>query len=166
MAGHIYLVTNNLNGKQYVGQTIVAKNKVGHGHLVTAAYKKHGKSSFSYEIICNGIENRNTLNFIEKFWIKVMDCRYPNGYNIEHGGSTTHKFGKETSKKLSKSKLGRVLPDAVKAKISASHKGLKHTDESKAKISLARKKQVFSEETKQKLSEAAKRQWAKQRGEI
>ena len=45
MAGTIYLVTNNLNGKQYVGQTTVASEKRGHGTLVTAAYRKYGKEN-------------------------------------------------------------------------------------------------------------------------
>lgn len=37
MAGTIYLVTNKLNGKQYVGQTVVAGNDIGHGTIMRKA---------------------------------------------------------------------------------------------------------------------------------
>jgi len=186
MAGTIYLVTNTLNGKQYVGQTIVAGNTVGHGKLITKAYNKYGKDSFTYEPICNGIENRNTLNFMEKFWIKVMDCRIPNGYNIEHGGSKVEKIADETRAILSaKSKgnqrrLGIKHSDTTKALMSAQRKNMSSdtrtrlsnaltgrvlSAESIEKIRIGNQGKIVSMETKQKLSEAAKRQWAKQKGQ-
>ena len=87
MQSHIYLVTNIINGKQYVGQSTVNRNKVGHGKAITEAYKKYGKENFIYEKICSEINNRNTLNYIEKFWIKAFNTIAPNGYNIEAGGS-------------------------------------------------------------------------------
>ena len=120
MAGHVYLVDNKLNGKQYVGQTTVGDRR-GHGKLIMKAYTKYGKENFTYDVICSGIENQKTLNFIEQFWIKVMDCRVPNGYNIEHGGTT---FGK--------------MSDETKAKIGAAHKGKTISAESKEKMRLAK----------------------------
>ena len=107
MAGTIYLVTNNVNGKQYVGQTIVAGNKVGHGTLMTRAYRKHGKENFTYERICSDIDNKAFLNFAERFWIKVMGSRTPVGYNIEHGGSDKDKVSDETREKLRISNTGQ-----------------------------------------------------------
>ena len=163
MAGTIYLVTNTLNGKQYVGQTIVANNRVGHGSLMTKAYRKHGKVAFTYEKICGDILSRNTLNFMEKFWISVMDSRIPNGYNIEFGGFSSEKTAEETRKKLSKSLTGRVLPAESIEKIRIGNQGKIVSEATKAKIRTARKLQVFSAETKQKLSEAAKKQWARQK---
>lgn len=179
MAGTLYLVTNTLNGKQYVGQTIVAGNRVGHGKLITKAYNKYGKDSFTYEPICNGIENRNTLNFMEKFWIKVMDCRIPNGYNIEHGGSKVEKIADETRAILSaKSKgnqrrLGTKQSEATRALMSAqrknpsaeyrrrlseAQKGRVVTAETRAKISAAQKGRVIPDEVKMKIKEARKHQ--------
>ena len=179
MAGTIYLVTNTLNGKQYVGQTIVAGNRVGHGKLMTRAYQKHGKDSFTYEPICNSIENRNTLNFMEKFWIKVMDCRIPNGYNIEHGGSKVEKIADETRAILSaKSKgnqrrLGTKQSEATKALMSAqrrnpsaeyrrrlseAQKGRTFSAETIEKIRIGNQGKIVSEETKAKIREARKLQ--------
>lgn len=179
MAGTLYLVTNILNGKQYVGQTIVAGNRVGHGKLITKAYNKYGKDSFTYEPVCTGIENRNTLNFMEKFWISVMDSRIPNGYNIEHGGSKVEKIADETRAILSaKSKgnqrrLGTKQSEATKALMSAqrrnpsaeyrrrlseAQKGRVVTAETRAKIRIGNQGKIVSEETKAKIRTARKLQ--------
>jgi NUMOD3 motif len=165
MAGTIYLVTNNLNGKQYVGQTTTSDGR-GHGQLVTAAYKKYGKEHFSYDIICDRIDNRPTLNFVEKFWIKVMNCRIPNGYNIDHGGSSKDKVSDETRKKLSKSLTGYKHTDEAKANMSAAQlrrpkeiykvvsqklKGRKRPAHIGEAVKLAHIGKIVSEETKAKI---------------
>lgn len=147
--GHIYLVTNTINGKQYVGQTIKVNNTIGHGMAITDAYKKHGKRYFTYERICSGINDRNTLNYIERFWIKAFNSIAPNGYNIEDGGSghSDHNKGRSPWNK------GLKTPDHVKVKLSLAKKGLpgsrkgkKHTQESIIKISLAKKGCKLSDE--------------------
>jgi group I intron endonuclease len=161
MNAHIYLVTNALNGKQYVGQTTVAKNKIGHGYAMTDAYKKHGKDVFTYEKICGDIHNRQTLNFIERFWIKVMDCRAPNGYNIEEGGSTKGEVAESTRKKLSASNKGKVISAETRKKISQATVGAKnhfygkkHNQEAREKISAAGigRVVVITDEQKKKIS--------------
>lgn len=124
MNSHVYLVTNALNGKQYVGQTTVETSRVGHGIAIKNAYKKHGKSNFSYEIICNGIDNKNTLNYLERFWISVFNSKSPNGYNIDLGGSKAGKVSEETKKKLSAIRKGDKNPFF----------GKKHTEATKAKF--------------------------------
>jgi len=166
---HIYSVTNALNDKQYVGQTSIDTNKYGHGSTMTKAYKKYGRSNFVYERICSGINNRNTLNFIEKFWIKVMDSKAPNGYNIENGGSGSPNHKKnhipwnkglvgimpsvwnkglktpeEVKRKQSIAKLGKPSP----------RKGAKHTPETIEKIRAIKLNSKMSESTKKILSKA------------
>jgi len=173
MTGTIYLVTNNLNGKQYVGQTTVVSEKRGHGTLVTAAYRKYGKENFSYEPICSNIHSRPTLNFIEKFWIKVMDSRVPNGYNIEHGGSTKDKVAPETIAKMKVAQLGwKRSPEAVAKVVKAlknrspevwkkmgeSLKGRPVSEETRKKISEAQIGKFVSEETKAKIRLARSKQ--------
>ena len=64
MNAHIYLVTNLINGKLYVGQTTEEKCKRGHGVILKEAYKKYGTKSFNYEQICSGIDNKKTLDVI------------------------------------------------------------------------------------------------------
>ena len=164
MQSHIYLVTNIINGKQYVGQSTVNRNKVGHGKAITEAYKKYGKENFIYEKICSEINNRNTLNYIEKFWIKVFNTIAPNGYNIEAGGSDKGIVAESTKQKLRELNVGKVISKEIRDKISNSLKGKnnpfygkKHSKETLLKISLsssARKgKYKTSNKTKQILSE-------------
>lgn len=165
MNAHIYLVTNTITGKQYVGQTTIERNKVGHGYAMTDAYNAYGKDAFTYEKISTGINNRNTLNYIEKFFIKAFNTISPNGYNIEAGGSDKGFVPKSTRQKLRKHNLGKVMPQEIRQKISNSLKGAKnpfygktHSPEVIAKIIAANvgKVVVITEEQKQKISQANK----------
>ena len=161
MNAHIYIVTNEVNQKQYVGQTTVARNKVGHGMAMTEAYAVYGKKNFSYNRICSDISNRNTLNCLEKFWIAVCGTVAPNGYNIELGGSDKGEVSQSTRQKMSALFKGRPMKEETKKKISASMQGSDnhfygktHTQEALEKIgkaSIGREK-TLSEETKQYLS--------------
>lgn len=164
MFAHVYLVTNQKNGKNYVGQTIRAENKLGHGRMLLSAYKFHGKDNFSYDKICDGIKNRATLNFIERFWIKVFNSIAPNGYNIELGGSEGHKWTEERRRKHSLSLTGvrRNRPLGSKSGM----KGKAYPEEGKRKLSEALKGRVgpnlgckASEETKAKMSASQKAYW-------
>jgi group I intron endonuclease len=156
MAGTIYLVTNTLNGKQYVGQTIVANNRVGHGSLVTKAYRKHGKRNFTYELLCGEIANRPTLNFMERFWISVMNSQVPNGYNIENGGSSKGKTAESTKEKLRQIATGFKHTEETKRKIAIA--SANRSAETKAKLSLAKTGRIFTDEVKAKIAESNKGQ--------
>jgi group I intron endonuclease len=167
--GRIYLVTNKLNGKQYVGQTVTKHSRHGHGHAIRDAYKKYGHTMFLYEHLTEGDLSQEQLDCLEKFWIEVFDCLVPNGYNLESGG----RWGKYASCSPS---LGKKASNETRAKMSESQKkhwasvevhpraGSKHTDEWKKEASERMKKQVQSEQTKQKRSESIKA-WHKQRKE-
>ena len=84
----IYKITNNINGKIYIGQAKDSKKRFS-SHckqsdcLIDLAIKKYGKENFSMEIIESQIENYNER---EKFWIKQLKSKVPNGYNISDGG--------------------------------------------------------------------------------
>jgi len=173
MAGTIYLVTNNLNGKQYVGQTIVAGNKVGHGTLMTRAYRKHGKENFTYEAICSDIDNKAFLNFAERFWITVMGSRIPDGYNIEFGGSKRGDLAPETIAKMKVAQLGWKRSPEANAKVSQALskrspelrkqigdklRGKKRPPEVVEKIKVAQIGKFVSEETKAKIRLARSKQ--------
>jgi len=163
MNAHIYFVTNKLNGKQYVGQTTVGRNKVGHGMAMTKAYELYGKENFLYEQICNNINNRNTLNCLEKFWISVFGTIAPNGYNIESGGSDKGEVAASTRQKMSVLLKGRPMKQETKEKIRLAMLGAKnpfygktHTPEVVKKIIAANvgKTTVITEEQKKKIGAA------------
>jgi len=157
---HVYLVTNSVNGKQYVGQTINPSNKLGHGKVLLKAYKLHGKDKFSYEPICSGINNRATLNAIERFWINVMGTLVPNGYNIELGGSEGSTWTEERRRKHSLAQTGAKRNRPLGSK--SGMKGKVYPEEGKRKLSEAMKGNKFSlgvfssEETKAKMSASQK----------
>jgi group I intron endonuclease len=145
----IYKITNKVNGKIYVGQTIRSPKRRFEEHFYKShgenyplynAMKKYGKDSFSMEIIaqCSTIED---LNKLEEYHINLNNCLAPNGYNL-HTGGNNHRCSEETKKKISVNQLGRKVSDETKAKISAAQAngknpflGKKHTDEAKRKMS-------------------------------
>lgn len=157
MAGTIYLVTNNLNGKQYVGQTVMVDNCAGHGKMIRQAYKKYGKQNFDYQAVRSYIPDANTMNYLERFWIQTIGCRIPNGYNIEHGGRRGGKIADETRAVLSaKSKgnqyrLGTKQSPETRALMSSMRQN--PSPELRQKWSESRKWRVVTEETRLKIAE-------------
>jgi group I intron endonuclease len=85
---YIYLTTNMITGKRYVGQH-AANDKIndyfGSGLLLNKAIKKYGKSNFTKEIIENCVSEQQ-LNKREEYWIKEKNTINPNGYNISGSG--------------------------------------------------------------------------------
>lgn len=92
----IYKITNKLNGKCYIGQSVDIYNR-WHEHkyadckdsVIHRAIKKYGKDNFSFEILEK--IPREELNEREIYWIKYYDS-YNNGYNLTLGGDTGIKY--------------------------------------------------------------------------
>lgn len=171
MPARIYLVTNNINGKQYVGQTITQHSRHGHGHALRDAYKKHGFKNFTYDVVVSGIDKDSLfLDYAEKFWIEVIGSLAPNGYNLEAGGKRgkivyhAPQLGKshseETRKKMSESQKKHWSSYDVHP-----NKGRTASEETKAKMRASRAKRVYTEEDKLKISLAVK-EWHKKRKEM
>ena len=95
MRGFIYKITNTINGKSYIGQTIQNVKERFYQHCATKcskavsnmaihrAIKKYGKSNFIVEVI-EEVESVY-LNDRERYWIKYYNS-YNNGYNSTKGG--------------------------------------------------------------------------------
>ena len=166
MQAQIYLVSNKLNGKQYVGQTINPHLPIGHGRILKSAYKLHGKDNFTYEPICKGIASRASLNAIERFWISVVGTVVPNGYNIDLGGSEGSTWTDERRQAVSIARTGKKLNRPLGSK--SGMKGKAYPEEGKRKLSEALKGRVSpnigrkaSEETKAKMTASQKAHWEK-----
>lgn len=98
----IYKITNNINGKCYIGQSINPYHRF-QAHYSRAindcnnsplhsAIKKYGKQNFSLDIIVWTEDYNNR----EKELIKKYNSLVPNGYNICGGGEEPpHKYGEE-----------------------------------------------------------------------
>lgn len=85
----IYLTTNLINGKKYIGQHYgeITDDYLGSGTLITKSIQKYGKENFSREIlkICS---NREETDIYEKYFIEQMNAvEDENFYNLQEGGS-------------------------------------------------------------------------------
>ncbi|MDR1159845.1 MAG: hypothetical protein LBK69_04385 [Syntrophomonadaceae bacterium] len=174
--GYIYITTNKINGKRYIGQH---KSKdwdsdyVGSGKLLHYAIKKYGIEKF----ICLPLAwawNKAELNQLEIEYI----AHYRPEYNISTGG-TGGNLGEKVSEILSEkckgekngmygkkhtneTKLKMIearnnISEETRKKIGEGNKGKKHSEETKKKLSEINKGKSLSEETRRKMSESASR---------
>ena len=87
--GYIYKITNNINGKIYVGQhksSTVDKKYWGSGKLIKYAILKEGIQNFTREILewCN---DKQHLDEREIYWISELNSENRQiGYNLTYGG--------------------------------------------------------------------------------
>jgi len=152
VSGIIYIATNKINGKRYVGQTInLGKRLNGHKNSkynvpFAKAVKKYGIDGFEFITIRYKYD---FLNFWESHWIEALGTLHPYGYNLMTGGAAP-RHSEETKKKISEGKIGPLNYNY----------GKHFTEEHKRKISEANKAREprkgwnHSEETKRKRSEA------------
>ena len=132
--GYIYLITNTVNCKKYVGQTLEKDiNKRWNNHksskrgcpLLKRAFEKYGKDKFKFQIICICFDE--DCNFYEPEYIKKFNSLSPNGYNLMTGGGNS-KHLPETIEKITeanKKRIHKPLSEELKKKISESKKGNK-----------------------------------------
>ena len=85
---YVYLTTNLVNNKQYIGQHYgeLDDSYIGSGNTLKKAIEKYGKNNFKKEIleICNSYEE---MNIAERKWINFYNAvESDNFYNIAQGG--------------------------------------------------------------------------------
>ncbi len=146
MFGFIYITTNLITNKKYLGQCRYGKKNsntyLGSGKTLKLAIKKYGKSNFKREIIFEA-STRKELTEAEILYIKQYDCvKSPDWYNIAEGGYTTRgftgKIHKKSSNELrSKALIGRPRPQSVKDALSKAHLGKIVSQETRLKHSLS-----------------------------
>jgi group I intron endonuclease len=154
----IYLTTNLINNKKYIGKDINNNPKyLGSGSVLKKAIKKYGKENFKKEILeyCNSKEE---LCQREEYWLNFhnaeTDPLYYNKTNKAFGNSGQTKEGKD---KISKSRKGWTPSDKTKKLMSKNRKGHEmYNDEWRLKIKEALTGIKRSDETKQKQSKALK----------
>ena len=172
--GYIYKITNTVNGKAYIGQTIQKlENRIKH-HLngnsgsviLKRAIDKYGCNAFTIEVLHEVLDF--ALDDLEKEEIKRCNTLSPDGYNLESGGNTHKKPSLETRKKMSEAKKGQKPSLETRKKMSKARKGntnakgntsmlgKKHSAEARRKMSEAQRKRFSKPEERQKLSEAHK----------
>ena len=89
----IYLITNMITGKQYVGQTTRTLEQRWIEHCSKSsgcvylhnAIEKYGRQNFKVEQIDIALDQAE-LDYKEMQYIKLYDTLAPNGYNLDLGG--------------------------------------------------------------------------------
>lgn len=143
----IYKITNVINGKVYIGQTINSLEKRWKRHTwksslkresmaISMAILKYGKENFIIEEIYKAISIHD-LNDKEAFYIEEYNSISPNGYNLLSGGNNSY-MSEETKTKISKShkkrwESGFRISEETRNKLSESHKGWVPSEETRQK---------------------------------
>lgn len=169
--GGIYIITNNTNGKRYIGQTInfterfrchiqkLRTNKHPNSYLQNS-WNKYGESSFKFDILLRCPDSE--LSEMEIVLIKenrTLDRSF--GYNLREGG-TGGRLSEETKEKLRLINLGKKHSEEQKQKITTSllkhfesreghMRGKRHSDATKSKMSRAHCGFKHSEASKEKI---------------
>ena len=129
--GYIYCVTNKVNGKKYVGQTLKSVKVRWRGHCKAAragsmcalhcAIRKYGEDNFVIEILHRCTEP--LLNAVERYFVALLNTVSPGGYNLTFGGDGV-RASKRTRKRMSDSiKAAYVKDPTLRERAGGSTKG-------------------------------------------
>jgi group I intron endonuclease len=138
MNSGIYIITNKLNGKQYVGQSkrmtkrfwrhkdAAKTQNPREAFYLHKAIAKHGVENFAFQILlyADGIEY---LNLMEQRIIAGYNTMSPFGYNLDSGGGVCKQLSETTKQKIATKLKGRPCPT----------RGRPMSAETREKISLA-----------------------------
>lgn len=118
MFGYIYMTTNLINGKKYIGQKKSSKflheKYLGSGKILKQAIEFYGKENFKVELLCE-CESKEELDEMEIYYIKFYHAQTSRKYyNICKGGDAGpggpmfkgHKHSEETREKMSRDRSG------------------------------------------------------------
>ena len=162
----VYLITNNLNGMSYAGQSkncwyrwTIHKAQSRNRAPIDIAINEFGAENFTFKIEKECLPEE--LDFYEREAIKKYNTLWPNGYNRYTGGRGDFGICEEARKKMSISQKNKPpITEETRKKMSISQKNKPPmSNEAKRKISesmTGKKKPPISEETRIKMSESAK----------
>jgi group I intron endonuclease len=130
----VYKITNILNGKSYIGQTVQKLDRRLNQHkckkyadsgksLISQAIQKYGFNNFTVETLsyCSSYEmmDKHEIKAIQYF-----NTVSPNGYNLTHGGQSQGKKCEEIVQRIASKNRGKTRSLEVRKNVSEAHKGL------------------------------------------
>jgi group I intron endonuclease len=161
--GYVYLVTNQINSKQYIGKTLRTLAARKEGHEASAyrksklvfhqALRKYSCSSFQWRIIYSSDVNEK-LMIAERVYIRLYKTKVPYGYNLTDGGEGNSGWVPSRSTR-------RKIGNALRGKV-----GHPSTPEINAKISRTQLGKVVPARVRKKMSESAKRRASTPKGKL
>lgn len=138
----VYVITNRVNGKQYVGQTIHSPEARFRRHCwpstrtrmpITEAIRKYGRECFTLEVLAT-CSSQEELNRQEAYFAATLNTYSPNGYNLRAGNG----FGaasEEFKERVRRGKLGIRPTEETRKRLSEAHLGQRWTEERRAQYS-------------------------------
>jgi len=139
MYGVIYKITNTINGKFYIGQTIMklsarwSKHKQdarkGAGWVMAAAIRKYGADAFTLEVL-EEHESKEALNEAE---IRCIADLKPQ-YNACAGGGGLGSPSQEVREKIAQKQRGKKISEQTRQNMSKAQKGHPVSADTVAKI--------------------------------
>jgi len=161
----VYIITNILTGKQYVGESLNVWHRMyihrnnERKQVISKAIRKYGIDNFKIYVEYFPYSTKGDLLLVEETLISKMECISPNGYNIckmgkeypSRKGIPRPPRSKEWCENISKGLKGGKLSETTKQKMSLSRTGKKLSKETKDKISLKHRGKKLSVETVDKM---------------
>lgn len=114
----IYLISNSINNKKYIG---ITKRKLhtrfsahcsnGSSSIISKAIRKYGRENFKIEVLFQTFSLKD-MELMENEFIKLYDSLTPHGYNNKSGGryGTPTKLGKRSMSKSHKKFWKKMTP--------------------------------------------------------
>ena len=146
MTNSIYLITNTINSKFYIGKTIhsveqrwkrhVGVARRGSPHYFHNAIRKYGADAFVVRVL-ETVDDPGVLNDREIHWIATLEP----DYNLTTGGEGVpgFKFSAASRQKMSDAHKGHKHSAEHRQKIRDANTGLKRSDEARQNMSVAQK---------------------------
>lgn len=147
----VYLITNRINGKQYVGVTCrgyqvrfaehIHDAMSGSTCILHNAIRKYGPSNFDIMLLESDISDSD-IDSKEQYYIKLYNTFYASGigYNMTEGGGgmVGYKHTAASKKAISESLTGHVFPESRNKKIQHAMTGREYKPEWREALSRSR----------------------------
>lgn len=166
----VYMLTNRLNGKRYIGVTTHTLKKrlwehyreadKGNKFPLYRAMRKYGTDNFDITLLYEAVDHREMMA-VERGLIAAYGTYRFGGYNATLGGQGSRglKFSPEVLRLISEKSRGRKFSDKARKNMSDAQKRARaeRPEEYFSKDSAKMKGKTRSEEDKEKKAEAARR---------
>lgn len=163
MATIIYLVTNRVTGKMYIGLTCQPIQRRWRAHVqlarkglktaLSAAILKYGAEAFSIIQVATCL-SRDVAGKVEADLIRQHGTKAPRGYNLTDGGEGVAGLPREIIERTAAKNRGRKHSDESRALIALAGTGRLKSAQARLAISASRSGKPLSSEHRAKLSAA------------
>jgi group I intron endonuclease len=167
---YVYLISNNVNGKCYVGKSNNPTSR-WRDHkfdaararprtLIGKALAKYGVDSFEFKVVSEYLSQESAFAAESQLITELCTLSSQHGYNLDSGGWGGTTKSTETREKIRVARLGTKLRPESRAKLSAYLRGHTLSEEARAKISATKKGSKQSPETIEKRRQSALFYWS------